>query len=87
MYCTRTPLGTDDVRQIVDQLCRVDGVDGVAVFGTMLEGRDVRFRSTIPHGTASPVLGTSGTGSGLRWLQEQTTAVIDSVVGTLPRLM
>lgn len=49
----RDSLGTDDVRQIVDRLSRIDGI---AVYGTMLGDRDVRFSSTIPHETASPVL-------------------------------
>jgi hydroxymethylpyrimidine pyrophosphatase-like HAD family hydrolase len=49
----RDSLGTDNVRQIVDRLSRGDRI---AVYGTMPGDRDIRFSSTIPHETASPVL-------------------------------
>lgn len=49
----RDSLGSDNVRQIVDRLSRDDGI---AVYGTMPGDRDIRFSSTIPHETASPVL-------------------------------
>ncbi|MGO1949367.1 MAG: HAD family hydrolase [Mycobacteriaceae bacterium] len=49
----RSTLAPATVQGIVDGL---SGIDGIAVYGTMLGGRDVRFSSTIPDESRTSVL-------------------------------
>lgn len=46
-------LDAGTVRQVVEGLA---GVDGIAVYGTMLEGRDTRFSSTVPSDLETTIL-------------------------------
>ncbi|MGP9724822.1 HAD family hydrolase [Corynebacterium sp. AOP40-9SA-29] len=48
-----TPLPSESVRPLVEMLA---GVEGIAVYGTMLHGRDVRFSTTIPDDPGTTIL-------------------------------
>ena len=48
-----TVLDGDEVRRLVTELA---AVDGIAVYGTRLDGRDVRFSSTVAAGATTSVL-------------------------------